>query len=252
MVTTNNALNAFALDEQVILVTGASSGIGRQIAISCAAAGATVILSGRNAERLQAVLDTLGGAPHRVLAADLNNEAEVDELSRAVGKVHGVVHSAGVAALSPLRMASREHIEQQMQTNVIAPMLLMRHLLARQAICNGGSVVFISSISAHIGVRGVGAYSASKAAVEGLARSLAIELAPRKVRVNCLAPGFVQTPMLDAMQSTTGGLESTAARYPLGIGQPEDVANAAIFFLSTASRWVTGQALVLDGGHTVE
>ncbi|WP_455886681.1 SDR family NAD(P)-dependent oxidoreductase [Pseudomonas rustica] len=248
----NNELSAFALSEQVILVTGASSGIGRQIALSCAAAGATVVLSGRNVERLHAVLDELGGAPHRILAADLNDEAQVDELSRSVGKIHGVVHSAGVAALSPLRMASREHIESQLATNVIAPMLLTRYLLARQAICNGGSILFISSISAHIGVRGVGAYSASKAAVEGLARSLAIELAPRKVRVNCLAPGFVQTPMLDAMHSTTGNLDSTVARYPLGIGQPEDVANAAIFFLSAASRWITGQALVLDGGHTVE
>lgn len=245
-------LNAFSLHGRTVLVTGASSGIGRQIALSCAAAGATVVITGRNGERLQAVFDELGCAPHQMLAADLNDEAQVDALSRAVGKIDGVVHCAGIAALSPLRMASREHIESQLATNVIAPMLLTRYLLARQAVRNDGSILFISSISAHVGVRGVGAYSASKAAIEGLARSLSMELAPRKIRVNCLAPGFVQTPMLAAALTTTGSLDTSVARYPLGIGQPEDVANAAIFFLSQASRWITGQTLVLDGGHTVE
>ncbi|CAG8867881.1 3-oxoacyl-[acyl-carrier-protein] reductase FabG [Pseudomonas fluorescens] len=248
----DTVLSAFGLHERTILVTGASSGIGRQIALSCAGAGATLVVTGRSSERLQALLDELGGAPHRMLVADLNDEAQVDALSKEVGKIDGLVHSAGISALSPLRMASREHIESQLATNVIAPMLLTRYLLARQAVRNGGSIVFISSISAHIGVRGVGAYSASKAAVEGLARSLSIELAPRKIRVNCLAPGLVQTPMLDAALATTGNLDATVARYPLGIGQPEDVANATIFFLSQASRWITGRALVLDGGHTVE
>ena len=242
----------FGLHERTVLVTGASSGIGRQIALSCAKAGATLVLTGRNDERLQALLDELGGAPHRMLVADLNDEAQVDALSTGAGKIDGLVHSAGIAALAPLRMASREHIEGQLATNLIAPMLLTRALLARQAVRSGGSIVFISSVSAHVGVRGVSAYSASKAAVEGMARSLSIELAPRSIRVNCLAPGLVQTPLLDAAVATTGNLDETFGRYPLGIGQPEDVANAAIFFLSRASRWITGTALVLDGGHTVQ
>lgn len=242
----------FGLHERTVLVTGASSGIGRQIALSCAKAGATLVLTGRNDERLQALLDELGGAPHRMLVADLNDEAQVDALSTGAGKIDGLVHSAGIAALAPLRMASREHIEGQLATNLIAPMLLTRALLACQAVRNGGSIVFISSVSAHIGVRGVSAYSASKAAVEGMARSLSIELAPRSIRVNCLAPGLVQTPLLDAAVATTGNLDETFGRYPLGIGQPEDVANAAIFFLSRASRWITGTTLVLDGGHTVQ
>ncbi|MFT0516844.1 SDR family NAD(P)-dependent oxidoreductase [Pseudomonas faucium] len=247
-----NMLDSFSLHGRTVLVTGASSGIGRQIALSCAEAGAEIILSGRNVERLQGVLEEMGGGEHRMIAADLDDEHQVDELAQAVGKIDGVVHCAGIAALSPLRMASRAHIESQLTTNVIAPMLLTRYLLARQAVRNGGSILFISSISAHVGVRGVSAYSASKAAVEGLARSLSMELAPRKIRVNCLAPGFVQTPMLDAALTTTGSLDTSVARYPLGIGQPQDVANAAIFFLAQASRWITGQALVLDGGHTVE
>lgn len=244
--------STFGLHERTVLITGASSGIGRQIALSCAKAGATLVLTGRNDERLQALLDELGGAPHRMLVADLNDEAQVDALSTGVGKIDGLVHSAGIAALAPLRMASREHIESQLATNLIAPMLLTRALLARQAVHNGGSIVFISSVSAHIGVRGVSAYSASKAAVEGMARSLSIELAPRSIRVNCLAPGLVQTPLLDAAVATTGNLDETFGRYPLGIGQTEDVANAAIFFLSRASRWITGTTLVLDGGHTVQ
>lgn len=244
--------STFGLHEHTVLVTGASSGIGRQVALSCAKAGATLVLTGRNDERLQALLDELGGAPHRVLVADLNDEAQVDALSAGIGKIDGLVHSAGIAALAPLRMASREHIESQLATNLIAPMLLTRALLARQAVRNGGSIVFISSVSAHIGVRGVSAYSASKAAVEGMARSLSIELAPRSMRVNCLAPGLVQTPLLDAAVATTGNLDETFGRYPLGIGQPEDVANATIFLLSRASRWITGTTLVLDGGHTVQ
>lgn len=252
MTAPDTVLNAFGLHQRTVLVTGASSGIGRQIALSCAGAGATVIVTGRNPERLQALLDELGGSPHSIIVADLNEEAQIAELSKAIGKIDGLVHSAGIAALSPLRMASREHIESQLATNLIAPMLLTRYLLARQCIRNGGSIVFISSISAHIGVRGVSAYSASKAAVEGMARSLSIELAPRQVRVNCLAPGFVRTPMLEAASTTIGGLDTTIAKYPLGIGQPEDVANAALFFLAPASRWITGTTLVLDGGHTVE
>ncbi|SQC53998.1 short chain dehydrogenase/reductase family oxidoreductase [Pseudomonas aeruginosa] len=118
----DTVLSAFGLQGRSILVTGASSGIGRQIALSCAAAGATLIISGRNGERLQAVLDELGGEPHRMLAADLNDEAQIDALSGALGKIDGLVHSAGISALSPLRMASREHIESQLATNVIAPM----------------------------------------------------------------------------------------------------------------------------------
>ena len=124
-------------------------------------------------------------------------------------------------------------------------------MLLKNNIQQGGSIVFISSISAHIGVHGVSSYAASKGALEAMARSLSMEVSKRGMRVNCLAPGMVQSPMLDAARNTTGGLEETIKRYPLGLGLPEDVANAAIFFLSSASRWITGTTLIIDGGHTV-
>lgn len=243
----------FSLAGKTILVTGASSGIGRQIALSCAEAGATLILSGRNEERLNGVLSLLQekGRQAQAIAADLNSDAGIETLGASAGKIDGVVHSAGVSQLAPMRMISRAHVQDQFNTNAIAPMLLTKQLLARNSLREHGSILFISSISAHIGVHGVAAYSASKAALEGMTRSLAMEVARKKLRVNCLAPGLVETPMFEAAQSTTGGLEETLAKYPLGIGKPEDVANAAIFFLSQASRWITGTTLVLDGGHTV-
>ncbi|MDR2364475.1 MAG: SDR family oxidoreductase [Zoogloeaceae bacterium] len=245
---------AFTLTGKTILITGASSGIGSQIARECARAGACIIASGRNEERLSNLLHELPELPssaHRAIVCDLGDADQIGELVRQAGKIQGVVHSAGVSMLAPLRMASRRHIEDQLAVNVVGPMLLTGQLLARNAIESGGAILFISSISAHIGVHGVSAYSASKAALEAMARSLAMETAKKKIRVNCLAPGLVETPMLEAARQTAGGLEETQARYPLGFGRPEDVAYAAIFLLSDASRWITGTTLILDGGHTV-
>lgn len=243
--------SAFNLDGKTILVTGASSGIGRQIALSCAQAGAQIIASGRDPQRLEVTLEAMPNTGHRTLALDLCDDAAVKVAVSTLGKIDGVVHGAGISLLAPLRLATRPHIESQLASNLVGPMLLTQQLLLRNAIGQGGSIVFISSISAHIGVHGVSSYSASKGALEAMARSLSMEVAKKGIRVNCLAPGLVQTPMFEAALSTTGGLDETIKNYPLGLGQPEDVAHAAIFFLSPASRWITGTTLVLDGGHTV-
>ncbi|WP_213876084.1 SDR family oxidoreductase [Pseudomonas sp. dw_358] len=244
-------LENFSLSGKTVLVTGGSSGIGRQIALSCAEAGATVLVTGRNEQRLAEVLREMGQGHHRSFVADLSVDAQLEQLSKDVGVIDGLVHCAGHAALAPVRMVSRAHIESQMDTNVVGPLLLTRHLLQRNAIQKNGSIVFISSIAAHIGVQGVAVYSASKAAIESMTRCLAMEVAKKAIRANCLAPGFVETPMLRALEATTGGVADTIARYPLGIGEPEDVANAAIFLLAPASRWITGTTLILDGGHTI-
>lgn len=245
------ARNSFSLAGNRILVTGASSGIGKQIAKSCAAAGATVVATGRDAGRLQGLLAELPGAGHGVVTCDLADDASIKALVEKTGKVDGVVHSAGIYMLAPLRLSSRAHIEDQLRINTVGPMLLTQQLLLRNAVNPGGSMVFISSISGHIGVNGVSAYGGSKAALEAMARSLSLEVAKKKIRVNCLAPGLVETPMLEAARAAAGGLEDILAKYPLGLGKPEDVANAAIFFLSPASRWITGTTLVIDGGHIV-
>lgn len=243
--------SAFHLHGKTVLVTGASSGIGRQIAISCAQAGAQVIATGRDLERLSLTLDALPGSGHLAKPMDLCDEAAIKYMVTTLGKIDGVVHAAGIALLAPLRLVTRGHVESQLAANLIGPMQLTQHLLLKNNIQQGGSIVFISSISAHIGVHGVSSYAASKGALEAMARSLSMEVSKRGMRVNCLAPGMVQSPMLDAARNTTGGLEETIKRYPLGLGLPEDVANAAIFFLSSASRWITGTTLIIDGGHTV-
>lgn len=242
---------AFSLEGKTILITGASSGIGRQISVSCSQAGAQIVAVGRDVNRLNDTLTTMSGNGHQIVQVDLTDEMAIKSALPAIGKIDGIVHSAGISMLAPLRLATRIHIESQLATNLVGPMLLTQQLLLRNAIRQGGSVVFISSISAHIGVHGVSSYSASKGAVEAMARSLSMEVAKKGIRVNCLAPGLVQTPMFEAALSTTGGLEETIKNYPLGLGLPEDVANAAIFFLSAASRWITGTTLILDGGHTV-
>lgn len=243
--------NAFSLEGKTILVTGASSGIGRQIAVGCAQAGAKVVAAGRDIARLEALLEALDHPGHRYIAGDLREDVAIKALASQAGKLDGVVFSAGISALAPLRLVSRQHIEAQLAVNLIAPTLLTQQLLVCNAVQPGGAFLFISSLSAHVGVHGVAAYSASKSALEAMTRSLALEVAKKKIRVNCLAPGAVETPMLEAGRTTSGGLDEILTKYPLGFGQPEDVAHAAVFFLSPASRWVTGTTLVLDGGYSI-
>ena len=245
------ANDVFSLRGKTVLVTGASSGIGYQVAVSCALAGASVVATGRNETRLAALVAQLEGPAHRFVVADLRDDSSVKALAGQIERIDGLVHSAGISALAPLRLATRGHIESQMDTNFVAPMLLTQQLLLRNAVSNGGSIVFVSSIAAHIGVPGVCAYGASKAALEAMARSLSLEVAKKAIRVNCLAPGLVDTPMLKSARANVDSLDKTLAQYPLGLGQPEDVANAAIFLLSAASRWITGTTLTIDGGHTV-
>jgi NAD(P)-dependent dehydrogenase (short-subunit alcohol dehydrogenase family) len=235
----------FHLKGKRVLVTGASSGIGRAVAIECARAGAVVVASGRDPQRLAECLTMLGAGDHLALAADLTNAAELAELVARAGQIDGVVHCAGVHGVTPVRMLRESFLEQVFDANFIAPVLLTQKLLYQKALNNGASILYVSSIAAHTGTVGVGPYSASKAAVEGLMRCLALEVAPRSMRVNALAPGLVDTPLVN---SDPAWLADKAATYPMGIGQPEDVAYAAIYLLCDASRKVTGTTLHLDGG----
>lgn len=247
--------NPFSLDGKRVLVTGATSGLGRAIAISCARIGAEVIGVGRDAQRLADMEQALAAAsarPHRMLRADLTQAADRDALVAALGgAIDGIVHSAGISRLAPVRMMTADHLREVQSINVEAPTLLTQALLRRNGIAAGGSIVFLASIAAHIGVAGVGAYSASKAALIALMRCLAMEVVKRRIRANCLSPALVETPLLDATAEVVGSLEEERKHYPLGFGKPDDVANAAIFLLSDASRWITGTTLVMDGGLTI-
>lgn len=247
-----NGTTPFSLSGKRILVTGASSGIGQQIAVSCAQMGASIIGVGRDEGRLHET-QLLLGERHCMVRADLTESAGRDAVVSTLDNaaLHGVVHAAGISRLSPVRMFTEKHLREVQAINVEAPLLLTQALLKRNLVQDGGSLLFISSIAAHIGVPGVGAYSGTKAALLAIVRCLAMEVAKRRIRANCLSPALVRTPLLDATAKMVASLDQEESNYPLGFGAPDDVANAAVFFLSDASRWVTGTTLVMDGGLTV-
>lgn len=249
------SFNPFSLSGKRILVTGASSGLGLAIAQSCARMGAELIISGRDRERLALTLDSLrsiSDMAHLAIPADLTIAEQRTGLVTALDKdINGLVHSAGISRLCPVRMMSEAHLREVQTINVEAPMLLTQALLKRNLIGAGGSILFIASIAAHIGVAGVGAYSGTKAALVAISRCLAMEVVKRRIRVNCLSPALVETPLLEATAEIVGSMEAERNNYPLGFGKPEDIANAAIFMLSDASRWVTGTTLIMDGGLTI-
>lgn len=241
----------FSLSGKRILVTGASSGIGRQTAISCAEMGAQLVITGRNAERLAATHQALAGSGHLAVAADLTSSEDLSALVAQAGPIHGVVHAAGISKLVPLRMLKQAHLDEMFAHNTYAPLLLTKELLAKRKLQAGGSIVFVSAVASHIGPLASSAYSASKGALLGAMRSLGLEVAKQGIRANCIAPGYVRTPMLDGLASGGVDTEEYANLAPLGMGEPQDVAHAAIFYLSDASRWITRNYFIVDGGLTV-
>ncbi|MDR0528333.1 MAG: SDR family oxidoreductase [Zoogloeaceae bacterium] len=247
--------NPFRLEGKRVLVTGASSGIGQKIALSSARMGAEIVGVGRDPDRMAATakaLAEISSLPHKMVSADLTLSADRESLLGALGApVEGVAHCAGVSRLAPVRMMSEKHLRELQAINVEAPMLLTQGLLKKNLVASGGAILFLASIAAHIGVAGVAGYSGTKAALIAMTRCLAMEVVSRKIRANCLSPALVQTPLLEATGKIVGSLEEEEKNYPLGFGTPEDVANAAIFFLSDASRWITGTTLVMDGGLTI-
>jgi len=247
--------NPFSLTDRRILVTGATSGLGHSIALTCARMGAEVIAVGRDESRLastQAELGAVSAKAHRSIRADLTLASDRDAvIAELGGPIDGVVHSAGISRLSPVRMMTEQHLREVQAINVDAPMLLTQGLLKRNLVAADGSIVFIASIAAHIGVAGVAAYSGTKAALIAMTRCLAMEVVKRRIRANCLSPALVETPLLDATATLVGSMDDERKAYPLGFGKPEDVANATVFLLSGASRWITGTTIVMDGGLTI-
>ena len=242
-----------------VLVSGASSGIGRAIAVELAAQGAAVILTGRNQEQLQKSAAALGGAAHRVLALDLANAAAivptVRQLRADVGPIYGLCHAAGIVETRPLASNTADVVRAQLEINLVAGLELARAVCRRDVLApEGGSLLFISSVYGRVGMAGQIGYCATKGAVASAVRALAVELARRKVRANCLSPGLVFTEMT---QKSLGMLspehvENLKAAHPLGTGEAQDVAHAAAFLLAPASRWITGVDLAVDGGFTAQ
>ncbi|MPT05102.1 MAG: SDR family oxidoreductase [Delftia sp.] len=240
----------FSLTGKRLLITGASSGIGKQTAISCSAMGAQLVITGRNLDRLHETAKELEGDGHTCIAADLTKEQDITLLAENSGQLDGILHAAGISKLAPVRLLKRAHLEEIFSHNTYAPILLTKELLIRRKISKNGSIVFISAIASHVGPLASSAYSASKAALMGATRSLALEVAKKGIRVNCISPGYVQTPMLNNLAQDGVGTDGKYQLGPLGIGEPEDVAYAAIFYLSDASRWITRNYFIIDGGLT--
>lgn len=240
--------NPFSLSGKTILVTGASAGIGRGIAIACAGMGAQVILTARNIERLQETLAQLEGEGHTYIAADLTNEAERRALVEQLPMLDGVVQCAGVGNRVPCKMLMQEDLDRVMKPNAEAPMLLQSLLLSEKKLKKQASVVFIASAAATMPVTGNAVYSASKAALVAYAKCLAQELAPRQIRVNSISPTMVWTD-LALVGATVEQLQDAQLSYPLKrYGKPEDIANLAIYLLSDASVWMTGSNIEITGG----
>lgn len=243
--------NPFSLSGKTILVTGASSGIGRGIAIACAGMGAQLILTGRNITRLQETLSALEGEGHSYIAADLTNAQERTALVEQLLALHGVVHCAGVGSRVPCKMLTQEDIDHVLKPNIEAPMLLQAELLAEKKLQKGASVVIIASAAANMPVAGNAVYSASKAAMVAYAKCLAQELAPRQIRVNSISPTMVWTD-LALVGASAEQLTEAEKQYPLKrYGQPQDIAHLAVYMLSDASQWMTGSDVQITGGSQV-
>jgi predicted outer membrane repeat protein len=243
--------NPFSLSGKKILVTGASSGIGREIAVSCSKMGAQLVITARNEERLNKTLTLLSAGEHQLFLADLNSDDDIQKLTDAVSGLNGLVNTAGILQPFPIKYISRKQIDSMFSTNYNSVVLLCAKLIKQKKIIDNASVVFISSVSSHSKPYFGGAlYSGTKAAIEAYSRTFAIEYASRKIRSNCISPAIVTTPIFDDYLAitTTENVKEYEKQYPLGFGNPIDVANAAIYLLSDASRWVTGSTIIIDGG----
>lgn len=242
----------FSLENKTILITGASSGLGAAIAIECSKIGAILIITGRNEDRLNKTFQKLNGQDHVQISIDLIKEEELNYLVKELPKLDGIVLCAGITMTKPIKFISKDNIDEIFQTNIVSSMLLTQKLISSKKMNSGSSVVFISSIASNKAYLGNSVYSASKSAVNSFSKVLALELAPRKIRSNCIEPGIVPTKMsLNGTFSEEQLLEDEK-NYPLGFGEPNDVAHGCIYLLSDASKWVTGSVLTIDGGVTLK
>lgn len=242
-----------------VVVTGASSGIGRAIALELSRHGARTILIGRNAQRLADTASGLNGAEHRVLALDLSRHDAIAPAIAGVradaGPLYGLCHAAGVVETRPLATNTVAVVQAQLDVNLVAGLELARAVCRRDVMsADGGSLLFISSIYGRVGMAGQIGYSATKGALAAAVRAMAVELARRRIRVNSLSPGLVPTQMTGAAlgKLSADQVNKLESAHPLGVGQPEDVARAAVFLLAPATRWITGVDLPVDGGFTAQ
>lgn len=248
-----NTFNPFSLEGKTILVTGASSGIGKAIAIACSKMGAKLIITARHKERLQDTFNQLEGEGHGLILADLAKSEDIDRIVMSVSLLDGLVNCAGFTIPKPFTFISKENMSDVMGVNFEAPIFLTQQLVKRKSFAKQASVVFISSISGvYVSYMAGSLYSASKGAINGMVKGMALELASKNIRVNSVNPAMVNTEILSSGVIDELQLKEDMKKYPLGrYGEPEEVAYAVIYLLSDASVWVTGSNLLIDGGYTL-
>lgn len=251
--------NPMDLSNLNFVVTGASSGIGRATAIILSRLGAGVICCGRDSDRLSETVALLTAGNHRCESFDLSRVDDIDSWLKSIiresGPIHGLVHAAGIQSSRTVTQATVQQLRSLLVANVESSLALVRAITLSGVFSEmGGAIVLLSSVLATAGSRGRSAYAATKGALEGLIPSLALELAPRKIRVNGIAPSFVQTPMLDEVSRfwTDAQRADVERMHPLGFGSPDDIALAAAYLLSQCGRWITGTVLVVDGGYLAQ
>lgn len=251
--------NPFDLSGKLILISGASSGIGRQCAIDCSKMGANVALFGRNIERLRETRELMEGCEHKCFSVDLADSelipSIITDVVATMGRIDGVVNCAGISGVFPLKTMNIKRMEEFVKTNVFSALELTRECVKKKHFNpEGGSVIFLSSVMGMVGEKGKTLYGLTKGALISASHALACEFADRKIRFNCISPGAILTPINEnlpymADQKARLQLES---QHLLGLGNTSDIANGVIYLLSNAARWITGQNLVIDGGYTAK
>ena len=249
--------NSFSLKNKNILITGASSGIGRQCAITFSQLGANVILIARNKGRLKETYNKLDKGNHLIISQDITEYNKLEEVVNTavdkIGKISGFVHSAGIEMTLPLRNMQPSYYEKMFSVNVIAGFELAKIISKKKYLYkNGASFVFISSVMGILGQLGKIGYCSSKGSLISGVKAMALELASKKIRVNCILPGVVETEMSNEMfqKLSEESKKNIVDMHPLGLGKPEDIAYACAYLLSDSARWVTGANLIIDGGYS--
>lgn len=246
-----SSYNPFSLEGKEILVTGASSGIGRSIAIECSKAGAIINIVGRDKTRLDETYSQLRGIHNKSFLADLTSEKDLDTLVSGLSLLDGIVHSVGIIKRVPLKLITEESYINLLKINLVAPAILTKKIYKAKLLKPGSSIVFISSVGSNIASLGNIMYMSSKGGLNSFMKGSALELASQGIRVNCIEPGMIRTNLTSGIPEEE--LIKDICRYPLGrYGQPEEVAYATIYLLSDTSKWVTGSILKIDGGISLK
>jgi NAD(P)-dependent dehydrogenase (short-subunit alcohol dehydrogenase family) len=240
-------MSLFNVENKTILVTGASSGLGKELAIQLSKLGANIIITGRDKNRLEETLSQLNN-PFLSIPSDLSFEDDIIKLTQLLPTLDGVIFCAGIVEYAPVKLINSNRINNTMSINFNSQVLLTQQLIKQKKLNRNSSLIYISSIASKIGVAGTAIYAASKSALNAFVRVTATELSTQNIRVNSICPGIILTPMGEKAQSMS---ENVSKDYPLGLGTPKDIVGPCIFLLTEASRWVTGTEMILDGGLTL-